>query len=134
MAQRKIRVLISKVGLDGHDRGAKVVASLLREAGMEVVYLGRFQTPENIVHAALQEDVDVIGLSCLSGEHLSHTPKVVKLMRENKMDDVILIVGGVFPKEEIARLKETGVDEVFMGTMVGPVVNYIKENVRGGRA
>ena len=127
MTEERIRVLISKVGLDGHDRGAKVVVSLLRDAGMEVVYLGRFQTAESIVNAALQEDVDVIGLSCLSGEHLTQTPKVVELMRSNHMDDVLLIVGGVFPAQEIAELKEAGVDEVFMGSLTGPIVDYIQD-------
>lgn len=130
MSERKIKVLISKVGLDGHDRGAKVVASLLREAGMEVVYLGRFQTPQNIVQAALEEDVDVIGLSCLSGGHLAHTPTVVKLMRKEKMDDVLLIVGGIFPREDIKTLREMGVHEVFLSSMVTSIVDYVKKNVR----
>ncbi len=130
IAEQKIRVLISKVGLDGHDRGAKIVASMLRDAGMEVIYLGRFQTPENIVRAAIEEDADVIGLSCLSGVHLTHTPKVVELMQDNQMDDVLLIVGGVFPVQEIAQLKEGGVDEVFMGSLTAPIVDYIRERCR----
>lgn len=137
MAEQKIRVLISKVGLDGHDRGAKIVASVLRDAGMEVVYLGRFQTPDNIVRAAIEEDVDVIGLSCLSGVHLTHTPRVAELMRNNQMNDVLLIVGGIFPVQEIAQLKEAGVDEVFMGTLTTPIVDYIRsrcgKNQKRGR-
>ena len=100
---------------------------------MEVVYLGRFQTPENIVRAAVEEDVDVIGLSCLSGVHLTHAPRVVELMRDNQMDDVLLIVGGVFPVQEIADLKEAGVDEVFMGSLTGPIVDYIRDRCTKNR-
>ena len=129
-SERRIRVLISKVGLDGHDRGVRVVSVLLREAGMEVIYLGLYQTPEMVVKAAVQEDVDVIGLSFLSGGELAHTPKVVQLMKENNMDDVLLLVGGVFPKDEIPILKEMGVDEVFMGSLTQPIIEYLKENVR----
>jgi methylmalonyl-CoA mutase C-terminal domain/subunit len=106
--QRKIRVIISKVGLDGHDRGSKVVAALLREAGMEVVYLGMYQTPEGIVQAAIDEDVDVIGVSYLSGEHLVYTPKIVEEMKKNRLDDVLFLVGGSFPPEDIAVMKEMG--------------------------
>lgn len=127
---RKIRVLITKVGLDGHDRGARVVSALLREAGMEVIYLGTYQTPEMIVKAAIEEDVDIIGLSYLSGEELAHTPKIVRLMKENNIHDVLLLVGGIFPKEEIPTLKEMGVDEVFMGSLTPPIIEYIRNNVR----
>lgn len=97
VTERKIKVLVTKVGLDGHDRGAKVVSSLLKEAGMEVIYLGMFQRPESIVRAAIDEDVDVIGLSYLSGEHLIFTPKIVDEMKKNGIDDVLLIAGGTFP-------------------------------------
>lgn len=130
MPGKKIKVLITKVGLDAHDRGARAVASRLRDAGIEVVYLGTFQTPERIVKAALEENVDVIGLSYLGGEQLTHTPKVIELMKQNNLDDVLLLVGGIFPKEEIPMLKKMGVDEVFIGTLTGPVVEYIRNNVR----
>jgi methylmalonyl-CoA mutase C-terminal domain/subunit len=130
-AQRKIRVIISKVGLDGHDRGSKVVAALLREAGMEVVYLGMYQTPEGIVQAAIDEDVDVIGVSYLSGEHLVYTPKIVEEMKKNGLDDVLFLVGGSFPPEDIPVMKEMGADEVFRGgSLTDSFVNYICENVR----
>ena len=129
----KIRVVISKVGLDGHDRGIRVVTAALREAGMEVIYLGTYQTPETIVQSALQEDADVIGLSYLSGGELVYTPKVVELMKKNRMNDVLLLVGGVFPKEEIQALKKMGVDEVFMGTFTKSIVEYIQDKVKRGR-
>ena len=130
-AQRKIRVVISKVGLDGHDRGSKVVAALLREAGMEVVYLGMYQTPEGIVQAAIDEDVDVIGVSYLSGEHLVYTPKIVEEMKKNSLDDVLFLVGGSFPPEDIPVMKEMGADEVFRGgSLTDSFVNYISQNVR----
>lgn len=130
-AQRKIRVIISKVGLDGHDRGSKVVAALLREAGMEVVYLGMYQTPQGIVQAAIDEDVDVIGVSYLSGEHLVYTPKIVEEMKKNGLNDVLFLVGGSFPPEDIPVMKEMGADEVFRGgSLTDSFVNYIKQNVR----
>ena len=130
-ATRKIRVIVSKVGLDGHDRGAKVVAALLREAGMEVVYLGMYQTPEGIVQAAIDEDVDVIGVSYLSGEHLVYTPKIVEEMKKNRLDDVLFLVGGSFPPEDIPVMKEMGADEVFRGgSLTDSYVHYISENVR----
>jgi methylmalonyl-CoA mutase C-terminal domain/subunit len=130
-AQRKIRVIISKVGLDGHDRGSKVVATLLREAGMEVVYLGMYQTPEGIVQAAIDEDVDVIGVSYLSGEHLVYTPKIVEEMKKNGLDDVLFLVGGSFPPEDIPVMKDMGADEVFRGgSLTDSFVNYIRQNVR----
>jgi len=129
-SERKIKVLITKVGLDGHDRGAKVVSSLLKEAGMEVVYLGMFQTPENVVRAAIEEDVDVIGLSCLSGEHITFTPRIMKLLKEKRIDGVLFIIGGVIPLEDIPVLKDMGVNEVFTaGTLTGPMIEYIKANV-----
>lgn len=127
----KIKVLISKLGLDGHDRGAKVVASLLREAGMEVVYLGLYQTPEDVVQAAIEEDVDVIGLSCLSGEHLTFAPEVVKILKDRNIQDVLTVVGGVIPREDIPEMKTLGIDEVFTaGSLTEDIVNYIQNSVR----
>src|ERR1051325_7067773 len=110
---RPIRVLIAKVGLDGHDRGAKVSASFLRDAGMEVIYTGLRQTPEMVVNTALQEDVDVIGISILSGAHMTVFPKILQLMKEKGMDDVLLTGGGIIPEEDISTLKEMGVGELF---------------------
>ena len=135
MAQeRKIKVLVTKVGLDGHDRGAKVVSFLLRQAGMEVIYLGMYQTPEGIIKAAIEEDVDVIGVSYLSGEHLIFTPKIVKEMKRNKLDDVLLIAGGTFPPEDVPTMKEMGIDEVFIaGSLTESIVQYIRERARGKR-
>ena len=131
MDRTKIKVVISKVGLDGHDRGAKVVAALLREAGMEVVYLGMYQSPEGIIQTAADEDADVIGVSYLSGEHLVFTPKIVAEMRKNDLDDVLFLVGGSFPPEDIPVMKEMGVDEVFPGgSLTESFVDYIKQNVR----
>ncbi|MDQ1335243.1 MAG: methylmalonyl-CoA mutase, C-terminal domain [Thermodesulfobacteriota bacterium] len=129
--EKKIRVLVSKVGLDGHDRGIKVVATLLKEAGMEVVYLGMYQTPEGIVRAALDEDVDVIGLSYLSGEHLVFTPKIVAEMKKHEMDDVLLIAGGTFPAEDIPTMEAMGIDKVFRaGSLTDTIVSYIHDHVR----
>ncbi len=131
MKKKKIKVLMSKVGLDGHDRGAKVVAFLLKEAGMEVVYLGMYQRPEDIIKAAIDEDVDVIGLSYLSGEHLIFTPKVLEEMKKNDLDDVLLIAGGTFPVEDIPTLEEMGIDKVFRaGSLTDTIVQYVKDNVR----
>jgi methylmalonyl-CoA mutase, C-terminal domain len=131
MSEHKIKVIISKVGLDGHDRGAKVVAALLKEAGMEVVYLGMYQGPEGIVKAAIDEDADVIGISYLSGEHLVFTPKIVEEMKKSGLDDVLLIVGGAFPPEDIPAMKRMGVDQVFRGgSLTASFVDYIWENVR----
>ena len=128
--KKKIKVLMTKVGLDGHDRGAKVVSSLLKEAGMEVIYLGMFQRPEGIVKAAIDEDVDVIGLSYLSGEHLIFTPKIVDEMKKNKVDDVLLIAGGTFPAEDISPMEEMGIDKVFRaGSLTESIVNYINDHV-----
>jgi len=129
--EKRIRVVIGKVSLDGHDRGAKVVARFLRDAGMEVIYLGPFNTPERIVDAALQEDADVIGLSFLSGEHLTYTPMVADLMGANGLDDVLLIIGGIFPRQDIPELKQAGADEVFIGgSSMDTIVAYIRSNVR----
>ena len=128
--KKKIKVLVTKVGLDGHDRGAKVVSSLLKEAGMEVIYLGMFQRPEGIVKAAIDEDVDVIGLSYLSGEHLIFTPKIVDEMKKNNVDDVLLLAGGTFPAEDIPTMEEMGIDKVFRaGSLTASIVDYIKTNV-----
>lgn len=128
--KKRIKVLVTKVGLDGHDRGAKVVSSLLKEAGMEVIYLGMFQRPESIVKAAIDEDVDVIGLSYLSGEHLIFTPKIVEEMKKNNFDDVLLIAGGTFPAEDIPIMEEMGIDKVFRaGSLTESIVNYINDNV-----
>lgn len=123
---RKIRVLITKVGLDSHVRGAKVVAKTLRDAGMEVVYMGSFQTPESIVEAALQEDVDVIGVSCHCGEHLTLVPVIVGLLKE-RAEDIPVIIGGVIPREDIPDLKKIGIKEVFLtGARSGEIVSYIE--------
>lgn len=130
MTDRKIRVLVAKPGLDGHDRGAKVVARALRDAGMEVIYTGIRQTPEMIVEAALQEDVDVVGLSILSGAHMALCPRVVELLRAQGMDDVVVLVGGIIPDEDVAPLKNLGVKGVFgPGTNTGAIVGFIREQM-----
>ena len=129
-AEGKIKVIITKVGLDGHDRGAKVIASLLKEAGMEVVYLGMYQMPEHIIQAAIDEDADVIGVSYLSGEHLTFTQKIAEEMKNKGLEHVLFIAGGVIPPEDIPTLKDMGVDAVFVaGTMTQPIVEYIQQNV-----
>ena len=131
MSERKIRVLVAKPGLDGHDRGAKVIARALRDAGMEVIYTGLRQTPEMIVSAALQEDVDAVGISILSGAHNTLCPRIVDLMHQNGMDDTLILVGGIVPKEDIATLKAKGVSEIFLpGTSTEDIVTFIKANVR----
>jgi len=112
--ERKIKVIVAKLGLDGHDRGAKVIARALKDAGMEVVYTGLRQTPEQVVKAAVQEDADVIGVSILSGAHLELVPMLVNLMKEKGLNDVVLVVGGVIPPQDVPKLKEMGVDEVFL--------------------
>jgi methylmalonyl-CoA mutase, C-terminal domain len=128
---RTIRVLIAKPGLDGHDRGAKVIARALRDAGMEVIYTGLRQTPEQIVTAALQEDVDCIGLSILSGAHMTLFPRVRALMVEQGLEDVMLFGGGIIPDDDIPKLKEQGVAEVFTpGATMQQVIDYINANVR----
>ncbi len=132
MDERKIRVLVAKPGLDGHDRGAKVVARALRDAGMEVIYTGLRQTPEMIVEAALQEDVDVIGLSILSGAHMALMPRIMELMAENEITDMAIFIGGIVPDEDIPRLKEMGVLDVFgPGTATRDIVVAIREAVLG---
>ena len=129
--EKRIRVLVAKPGLDGHDRGAKVVARALRDAGFEVIYTGLRQTPEQIAEAALHEDVNVIAMSILSGAHPHLFPKVVNLVREKGMDDVLIIGGGVIPETDIPALKEAGVAEVFTpGTPTSAIVDFIKANVK----
>lgn len=129
--EKRIRVLVAKPGLDGHDRGAKVVARALRDAGFEVIYTGLRQTPEQIAEAALQEDVNVVAMSILSGAHPHLFPKVVNLVREKGMDDVLIIGGGVIPETDIPALKEAGVAEVFTpGTPTSAIVDFIKVNVK----
>jgi methylmalonyl-CoA mutase C-terminal domain/subunit len=131
MSERKIRVLVAKPGLDGHDRGAKVIARALRDAGMEVIYTGLRQTPEMIAAAALQEDVDAVGISILSGAHNTLCPRIINLMRENGMDDTLILVGGIVPQEDIAALKAHGVSEIFLpGTSTEAIVSFINQNVR----
>src|SRR5919202_3060974 len=128
---RPIRVLIAKPGLDGHDRGAKVIALALRDAGMEVIYTGLRQTPEMIVNAALQEDVQVIGLSILSGAHNAIVPRIMELLREKEMTDVLVVVGGIIPDEDAAELKQLGVAEVFQpGASLEKIVTFIRESVQ----
>ena len=127
----RIRVVIAKPGLDGHDRGAKVIARALRDAGMEVIYTGLRQTPEMIVNAALQEDVDVIGLSILSGAHNAIVPRVVELLKQHKIDDVLVVVGGTIPEQDIEFLKKAGVAAIFgPGTLMDDIVTFIRTNVR----
>lgn len=131
MNERRIRVLVAKPGLDGHDRGAKIIARALRDAGMEVIYTGLRQTPEQIASAALQEDVDAVGISILSGAHKTLCPRIVQLLHESGMDDTLVVVGGIVPNEDIAALKEKGVSEIFLpGTSTEDVVTFIKQNVR----
>ena len=131
MAEKRIRVIVAKPGLDGHDRGAKVVARALRDAGFEVIYTGLRQTPEQIVEAALSEDVNVVALSLLSGAHNTLFPKIVELLKEKGMGDVLVIGGGVIPDADIPGLKTAGVAAVFTpGTPTGDIVNFINENVK----
>lgn len=132
--QRPIRVLVAKVGLDGHDRGAKVIASTLRDAGMEVIYTGLRQTPELVVNAALQEDVDVVGVSILSGAHMTVFPKLRQLMDEAGLNDVLLTGGGIIPEEDMKKLRALGVGELFQpGTPTNNIVTYIQEWVMNNR-
>ena len=129
-APRKIRILVGKPGLDGHDRGAKIIARALRDAGVEVVYTGLHQTPEMIVSAAAQEDVDGIGLSILSGAHNYLFPRIIKLLREKKMGDVVLFGGGIIPDDDIPKLVKKGVDRVFTpGTPIQEIVDYVNERI-----
>jgi methylmalonyl-CoA mutase C-terminal domain/subunit len=128
LMDKKIRVIVAKSGLDGHDRGAKVIAAALRDAGMEVIYTGLRQTPEMIVEAALQEDADVIGISILSGAHMTIFPKIKSLLNEKGMDDVLLTGGGIIPEEDIIKLKNIGVGEIFTpGASTTDIADYIKE-------
>src|SRR5512143_2074595 len=128
MSEKKIRVLVAKPGLDGHDRGAKVVARALRDAGMEVIYTGLRQTPEMIAGAALQEDVDVIGLSILSGAHMALAPRIMELLKANRQDDVKVFIGGIIPDEDIPRLKELGITGVYgPGASTDTIVREIRE-------
>ncbi len=131
MNERKIRVLVAKPGLDGHDRGAKVIARALRDAGMEVIYTGLRQTPEMIAAAALQEDVDAVGVSILSGAHNTLCPRIVQLLREQGMHDCLVLLGGIVPQEDISKLKSQGVAEVFLpGTSTENIVTFLRENVK----
>jgi len=124
---RPIRILVAKVGLDGHDRGAKVIATSLRDAGMEVIYTGLRQTPEMVVNAALQEDVDAIGVSILSGAHMTVFPKIIGLMKEKNMNDVLVTGGGIIPEEDAITLQEMGIGKLFApGTNTGDIADYIK--------
>jgi methylmalonyl-CoA mutase C-terminal domain/subunit len=126
----RIRVLVAKPGLDGHDRGAKIIARAFRDAGFEVVYTGLRQTPEQIVTAALQEDVDVIGLSVLSGAHMTLCPRILELLKKEKLDDVLVLVGGIIPDRDIPKLKELGVSGVFQpGVSTVEIVDYVRRNV-----
>ena len=128
---RKIRVVIAKPGLDGHDRGAKVIARALRDAGMEVIYTGLRQTPEQVVSAALQEDADVIGLSILSGAHNHIAPRLMQLLKEKGLDDVLVVIGGIIPDVDIPTLKEIGVKGIFLpGTPMQQIIDFINENAR----
>jgi methylmalonyl-CoA mutase C-terminal domain/subunit len=128
---RKIRVLIAKPGLDGHDRGAKVIARALRDAGMEVIYTGIRQTPEQIANAAIQESVDIVGLSSLSGAHNNLFPKVVQILKEKGAEDILVFGGGIIPKEDIVGLKNSGVREIFQpGTSTEDIIKYIKETIK----
>jgi methylmalonyl-CoA mutase C-terminal domain/subunit len=127
----RVRILIAKPGLDGHDRGAKVVARALRDAGFEVIYTGLHQTPEMIVSAALQEDVDAIGLSILSGAHMAIFPRILALLREHGAEDIVVFAGGVIPHDDIPVLKEMGIREIFLpGTPLAEIVEWVRRNVR----
>ncbi|HEV7847242.1 MAG TPA: cobalamin B12-binding domain-containing protein [Thermoleophilaceae bacterium] len=130
MSSKKIRVVVAKPGLDGHDRGAKIIARALRDAGMEVIYTGLHQTPEQIVETVLQEDADAVGLSILSGAHMTLVPRIAKLLNDEGADDVVLVVGGTIPNEDIEELKGLGVSEVFTpGAPVQGIVDYLREAV-----
>ena len=134
-ADRKIRVVVAKPGLDGHDRGAKIIARALRDAGMEVIYTGLHQTPEQIAETVIQEDADAIGISILSGAHMTLVPRIVDLLREQGVDDVLITVGGTIPERDIEDLKGLGVAEVFTpGAPTEEIVGFIREGVAGSRA
>ncbi len=130
-SKRKIRVVVAKPGLDGHDRGAKIIARALRDAGMEVIYTGLHQTPEQIVETVIQEDADAVGLSILSGAHMTLIPRVVSLMKERGVDDVVVIAGGTIPGDDIAELKKLGVTEIFTpGASTQDIVDFVRGSVR----
>ena len=127
---RPIRVVVAKPGLDGHDRGAKVIARSLRDAGFEVIYTGLHQTPEQIVETAIQEDADVVGISILSGAHMTLVPRILDLLRENSAEDVIVVVGGTIPRDDVVALKELGVAEIFTpGAPLSGIVDFLRERV-----
>ena len=133
--KRPLRILVAKVGLDGHDRGAKVIATALRDAGMEVIYTGLRQTPQMVVQAALQEDVDAIGISILSGAHMTVFPKVIQLMKDNELDDVLLTGGGIIPEDDMRQLSEMGVGKLFPpGTPTTEIASYISNWVKENRS
>ncbi|MDP2209062.1 MAG: cobalamin B12-binding domain-containing protein [Bacteroidota bacterium] len=132
--ERKIRVIVAKAGLDGHDRGAKVIAAALRDAGMEVIYTGLRKTPEMIVEAALQEDVDAIGVSILSGAHMTIFPRIIKLMKEKSVENVLIFGGGIIPEQDIQELNKIGVGKIFTpGATTVEIVNYVREWVLKNR-
>jgi methylmalonyl-CoA mutase C-terminal domain/subunit len=132
--KRRLRVLVAKPGLDGHDRGARIIARAYRDAGFEVVYTGLHQTPEEIVEAAIQEDVDMIGLSSLAGAHMYLFPRVVELLKQRGADDIVVCGGGIFPEEDIPKLKKAGIKEIFgPGTPLSEVVTWVEENVEARR-
>lgn len=129
--EQKIRILVAKPGLDGHDRGAKVVARALRDAGFEVIYTGLHQTPEMIVNAAIQEDADAIGLSILSGAHMALFPRVMELLRQKGADDIVVFGGGIIPEEDVSALKSSGISEIFSpGTSLDAIVRWVREHVK----
>src|ERR1051326_4174426 len=131
MSNEKIRVVVAKPGLDGHDRGAKVIARAFRDAGFEVIYTGLRQTPEQIVNAALQEDADVVGLSVLSGAHMTLCPRITDLMKKEGLDDVLVVIGGIIPDQDVPNLKALGISAVFQpGTSTQDIVAYVRENAR----
>lgn len=131
MSERRIRILIAKPGLDGHDRGAKVVARALRDAGYEVIYTGLRQTPEQIAAAAVQEDVDAVGLSILSGAHNSLLPEITRLLREQGADDVLVFAGGIIPEQDVSTLKQAGIDAIFLpGTSTKDIVRYLQDRIQ----
>jgi len=133
--ERPIRVVIAKPGLDGHDRGAKVIARALRDAGFEVIYTGLHQTPEQIVETAIQEDADAVGISILSGAHMTLVPRILELLAENGAEDVLVVVGGTIPREDADALRELGVGEVFTpGAPLSGIVDFLRERVHAGRA
>ena len=131
ITSEKIRVIVAKPGLDGHDRGAKVIARAFRDAGFEVIYTGLRQTPEQIVNAALQEDADVVGLSVLSGAHMTLCPRITELMKKEGLNDVMVVVGGIIPDQDVPKLKECGVSEIFQpGASTQDIVDYVRKNAR----